>query len=94
MGCVGAVRLDQILLSLKFNTFVEKSFLNTCSSVPKIPRDQNTTPGTKTTMTQHQLPPLFFSPVNNGIAIKRSKGQRHPIYLTQPRSSAAEKASN
>ncbi|KRZ01510.1 hypothetical protein T11_3296 [Trichinella zimbabwensis] len=50
----------------------KKSFLNTCSSVPKIPRDQNTTPGTKTTVTQHQLPPLFFSPVNNGIAIKRS----------------------
>ncbi|KRZ65468.1 hypothetical protein T10_10880 [Trichinella papuae] len=49
---------------------------------------------TKTIVTQRQLLPLFFSVENNRIAIKRSEGQRHVIYLPQLRWSAAEKASN
>ncbi|KRZ76333.1 hypothetical protein T10_13079 [Trichinella papuae] len=49
---------------------VEKSFLYTYSSLSKTPHDKNITPGTKTTVTQRQLLPLFFSTVNNGIAIK------------------------
>ncbi|XP_003370771.1 conserved hypothetical protein [Trichinella spiralis] len=62
-----------------------KSFHCTYSSLSKTRRDKNITPGTKTTLTQRQLHPLFFSTVNNGITIKRSKGQPHVIYLPQLR---------
>ncbi|KRX71491.1 hypothetical protein T06_16262, partial [Trichinella sp. T6] len=59
---------------------VEKSFLYTCTSIRKTPHGQNIAPGTKTT-------------VNNGIAIKRSQGERHAVRLPQLRWSDVEKAS-
>ncbi|KRX48137.1 hypothetical protein T08_7021 [Trichinella sp. T8] len=62
------------------STSVEKSFLYTCSSIHKTPHGQNIAPGTKTT-------------VNNGIAIKRSQGERHAVCLPQLRWSDVEKAS-
>ncbi|KRY37265.1 hypothetical protein T01_9935 [Trichinella spiralis] len=46
---------------------VEKSFLYMYSSLSINARDKNITPGKKTTVTQRQLHPLFFSTVNIGI---------------------------
>ncbi|KRY56089.1 hypothetical protein T03_8420 [Trichinella britovi] len=72
---------NQFLVQKKFITYsVEKSFLYTCSSIHKTPHGQNIAPGTKTT-------------VNNGIAIKRSQGERHAVCLPQLRWSDVEKAS-
>ncbi|KRX53883.1 hypothetical protein T09_1582 [Trichinella sp. T9] len=47
--------------------------------VPKTPHGQNIALCTKTTVTQGQLPPLFFSTVNTGIAIKRRESE---MFLT------------
>ncbi|KRX85521.1 hypothetical protein T06_12937 [Trichinella sp. T6] len=46
---------------------VEKSFLYMYTSLSITTRDKNITPCKKTTVTQRQLHPLFFSTVNSGI---------------------------
>ncbi|XP_003376603.1 hypothetical protein Tsp_00831 [Trichinella spiralis] len=54
------ISLISMVLQLKSDN-IEKSFLYIYSSVPETPHGPNIALCTKTTVTQRQLPPLFFS---------------------------------